>query len=250
MTHFRRSLKRLKFNSYNDYLSSSHWSDFKEKYRKSGRTMICAVCDRSPIQLHHHDYRNIGHESIWDVTPLCRVHHEEVHEWLKTNEKGLVGYTANAVTALRRRFFSANPPPLPIIPNRKKVKPSPEQLAESDPKLGDLCRELKKLSEEGRIKSSTIFHVLSTKKPSIIHRAIEKAMRRPIGVFNGKKIVELKVILPPAVFAELIDAKAKALISQKLFDTLRNCGNPERVSRIVKNALECDRLRKKHPKPR
>src|SRR5690348_9129199 len=97
---FQERLRSVGFSSYADYLKSDHWREFKVKYRASGASVWCAVCGGGGIQLHHHTYERLGCELPTDVTPLCRGHHEAVHEWLKVRGRG-VGHTAQAVSAIR-----------------------------------------------------------------------------------------------------------------------------------------------------
>jgi len=100
MSVFSDRLESLGFSSYSEYLSSDHWRLFKESYRKSDRPMKCAVCCAGKIQLHHHTYVRLGKEKLDDVTPLCRVHHEAVHGWLKDNRK-MVNATHLAIGFLK-----------------------------------------------------------------------------------------------------------------------------------------------------
>ncbi len=78
-----KKLNDLGFESYAQYLASDHWHDFKVRYKADGRSMHCAVCSSTPIQLHHHDYARLGSESLDDVTPLCRPCHYRTHKLLR-----------------------------------------------------------------------------------------------------------------------------------------------------------------------
>ncbi len=98
---FYDTLSSLGFDSYDAYLQSDHWQDFKRAYRKSRRPSRCAVCDSKRIELHHHTYVRLGVERLSDVTPLCREHHSAVHEWLKEC-KMPVERTPTAIAALRK----------------------------------------------------------------------------------------------------------------------------------------------------
>ena len=73
----------LGFKSYNDYLNSPHWKEFRRRYSLSSRPQSCLVCHSVQIELHHVHYTRVGHESLNDVMPLCRSHHNELHTWLK-----------------------------------------------------------------------------------------------------------------------------------------------------------------------
>lgn len=120
MSRFMNRLMELGFATYADYLASDHWREFKERYRSSGRSLLCAVCSCKPIQLHHHTYKRLGCEKLEDVTPLCRDHHNAVHDWLKANCHNFVDQTDRAIAFLRGE-------PLPA--KVKKNKPSKKQRA-------------------------------------------------------------------------------------------------------------------------
>ncbi len=98
---FSDRLQSFGYATYAEYLASERWAAFKESYRKSGRPMRCAVCFKGPIQLHHHDYRRVCEERIRDITPLCSLHHQEVHAKLKA-EGWPVVRTHQVVAELRR----------------------------------------------------------------------------------------------------------------------------------------------------
>ncbi len=100
MSRFADNLRRLGFATYGEYLASPHWLAFRERYRASGASMKCAVCGVGRIQLHHHTYERLGAESLEDVTPLCRPHHEAVHAWLKSSGKIFVKFTHVAIAEL------------------------------------------------------------------------------------------------------------------------------------------------------
>lgn len=118
MAEFSDKLAALGFSSYGEYLESSHWKEFKQRYRTSGASMRCRVCGAGRIQLHHHTYIRLGQEAIGDVTPLCREHHQAVHEWLKTSGRIFVEFTHEALAAL-----GANEPTRqPVRLGKKKLK--------------------------------------------------------------------------------------------------------------------------------
>lgn len=66
--------------SYFDYISSSHWNDLKDRYRKSKLIQCCVACGSvDNLHYHHKSYKRLGHERLSDIVPLCRAHHEAVH---------------------------------------------------------------------------------------------------------------------------------------------------------------------------
>lgn len=64
---------------YREYLKTSHWTNFKERYKRSGRPRYCVVCGRRRYELHHTTYERVGQESLDDVVALCRAHHLRAH---------------------------------------------------------------------------------------------------------------------------------------------------------------------------
>lgn len=102
-------LRSLGHATYEEYLASAQWQNFKVTYKRSGRSMVCAVCNARRIQLHHHTYVRLGCERIEDVTPLCRDHHIAVHEWIKQSGQNLVGNTQKAIIAIRGEFVPLQP---------------------------------------------------------------------------------------------------------------------------------------------
>jgi hypothetical protein len=98
----------LGFSSYCDYLNSGHWAAFKAKYRASKLPKVCAICRRPGIQLHHHDYSRLGKESLDDVTPLCHLHHERVHDVLNKARKS-VSETRWAIEIIKKDIQDRRP---------------------------------------------------------------------------------------------------------------------------------------------
>lgn len=135
---FQDRLNSLGFASYADYLASPHWLGFRREYKRSGSRMTCLVCDGSPIQLHHQTYVRIGRERFSDVVPLCRSHHEAVHEWLKTSGRAFVEYTHEAVAALG----GVCPMPIRTTKKPKKGKRPKQKSKDSAGKVKDLVAKL------------------------------------------------------------------------------------------------------------
>lgn len=100
---FRERLMALGFATYDAYLNGPHWKDIKKRWKESGRPMLCDVCNEGPIHLHHHNYSRLGQESLDDIDPLCRRHHEQVHEFLK-HHGPRVNRTAKAIAYLKSQL--------------------------------------------------------------------------------------------------------------------------------------------------
>ncbi len=89
------------YASYEDYLLSKRWRAFKRRYLKSKRGKTCLICGESKrLEFHHILYDRICRERFSDVILLCRPHHREVHERLRS--RGLpIRLTMIAVEELR-----------------------------------------------------------------------------------------------------------------------------------------------------
>lgn len=88
LTHndtWRTRGKNLK-TSYEEFLQSDHWKEVKKKALSRKKTYgKCQICGTDKnIDLHHTSYKWIGtkHE-LRNIIPLCRRHHNEVHEYAK-----------------------------------------------------------------------------------------------------------------------------------------------------------------------
>jgi hypothetical protein len=79
---FRAGLTVRGYASYADYLASKAWRQFHGWYRRSGLPQWCLICGATNFELHHWNYAHIGQEDPCDVVPLCRKHHQRVHEHL------------------------------------------------------------------------------------------------------------------------------------------------------------------------
>lgn len=86
------NIRRRKFSNdkYKEYLKSDEWAWKKSKWlkRKDFKTCKKKGCKIRHIELHHISYKRVGtiHEGK-DVIPLCRKHHQQVHDISK--ETGL-----------------------------------------------------------------------------------------------------------------------------------------------------------------
>jgi hypothetical protein len=55
------------------------------------------------VELHHTTYDRLGCEKLTDLVPLCREHHELVHQYLDARCLGKVEDTGRVVRALTRK---------------------------------------------------------------------------------------------------------------------------------------------------
>lgn len=73
-----------KVGDYAAYLKSDEWQAVRRKSLTRKRNHFCRICGRKMDDLHHVSYRSIGtvHE-LYDIIPLCRMHHEMIHAYAK-----------------------------------------------------------------------------------------------------------------------------------------------------------------------
>ena len=142
MSKFTDVLYGYGFKSYEEYLRSDHWSEFKKRYAASGRPMRCVVCRAKRIQLHHHTYERLGHERLSDVTPLCGEHHKNVHFILKIRG-WFVEHTAKAIEVIVAQLPRKKPQVKP-----KQTKPNHQKGKYREPLLS-LAAEFASLKKDG-----------------------------------------------------------------------------------------------------
>ena len=88
-----RQLRRFGYSSLSVYLLSEDWREVKERYRatvhltgedtgywKRGLPQTCVVCKDPNVDLHHRTYARLGEELLTDIAPLCRLHHDQLHD--------------------------------------------------------------------------------------------------------------------------------------------------------------------------
>lgn len=102
-TYFSQKITALGFSSYEEYLESEWWKTFRKKFFRSRVTKkYCLVCAGDgeynyTVELHHLTYDRLGAERLKDVIPLCREHHEQVHEILKREYNNDISCTERVV---------------------------------------------------------------------------------------------------------------------------------------------------------
>lgn len=77
---FHEQLRLRGYSSYDEYLASPEWTAFKAWYAKSKFPQHCIVCKSKQFELHHWRYEDIGQDELHDVIPLCRDHHQQIHQ--------------------------------------------------------------------------------------------------------------------------------------------------------------------------
>ena len=76
----KNGLQRCGLRSYRRYLLSDYWRATRERYRASRLPQGCWVCRAPNVDLHHRTYARLGNEKVSDLVPLCREHHDQLHE--------------------------------------------------------------------------------------------------------------------------------------------------------------------------
>ena len=73
--------------SYEEYLKSDHWLSVRKKAHGRKAYQKCKFCSCTKIDLHHTTYKWIFTKfELRAIIPLCREHHEEVHEYAKKHK--------------------------------------------------------------------------------------------------------------------------------------------------------------------
>lgn len=230
---FQDQLAALGFESYEAYLSSAGWYVFRDFYRRSGRSQRCQVCSTgSRIELHHRTYVRLGREELDDVIPACRDCHRAIHDWLKSSGREFVEYTHEAVEYLREKrakFLMRLGKPLTsvelqnqIAQDRKNAKrraakicqqiagnKKAEEIREWKKRFIDLHLKLRTLKIEGRLKLKEFNSAISTRNRREIEKIIEKAARRPVGIFRNQEFD-----LPPMTKKDRKKAEKSLRLSQ------------------------------------
>jgi hypothetical protein len=100
-TWFRRECNML-YNTYEEYLNSEWWASIKLKALKRNAYKRCQFCDSTDnIHLHHTSYKWINTpKELCVIVPLCKQHHQEVHEYAKLNKVSV----RIATNTLRRKY--------------------------------------------------------------------------------------------------------------------------------------------------
>ena len=103
---FSQKINSMGYSSYQEYLQSEHWQQFRKKYYRSKKTKkYCIICSTDEvynfnIELHHKTYTRLGSELLSDVVPVCREHHELIHDIIRDKYRGDVGCTVYVLAFL------------------------------------------------------------------------------------------------------------------------------------------------------
>ena len=78
----------LGFKSYEAYLASPHWKEFRVRYAKDeNQRHYCLHCKDVNYILHHITYERLGEELITDVMSLCPKCHDRLHFRIKETHR-------------------------------------------------------------------------------------------------------------------------------------------------------------------
>lgn len=71
--------KKLAELPYRQYLKTKYWAELRKVFRKTIGNK-CEVCNtKSPLNIHHFNYANIGKETFNDIVCLCETCHRHIH---------------------------------------------------------------------------------------------------------------------------------------------------------------------------
>ena len=81
--------KNTWYPAYSEYLRTEHWKNVKiamysKSLRDNGKALQCIIenCSKPHVVPHHMRYDRLGTEfEQYDIIPLCRHHHKEVHKY-------------------------------------------------------------------------------------------------------------------------------------------------------------------------
>jgi hypothetical protein len=67
--------------SYLAYINSPLWEERRRQYYRQHPRKCWACGSTSAVELHHVTYKNMGREEDGDLMPLCKIHHQAVHQY-------------------------------------------------------------------------------------------------------------------------------------------------------------------------
>ena len=68
-------------NSHLTNAKNAKNDEFYTQFIDIQKVKICAVCGYPAVELHHLVYANFGSERDKDLVPLCRLHHQGLHDF-------------------------------------------------------------------------------------------------------------------------------------------------------------------------
>lgn len=83
--------------------------NYKEKYRKHFNLAIddyvpCLICRNQAVDLHHIVRKSRGgSDHVSNLAPLCRKHHNEVHQY-KITEECIQGLNDDYIESIYKKF--------------------------------------------------------------------------------------------------------------------------------------------------
>lgn len=115
---FRKRLRDLGFETYDEYLRSPHWRAVRKAYWSGDQPKRCYCCGAAGKQLHHPDYACLGKETAANLVLVCDACHTELHRMV--SEDRLPLSSAHKDLAARNEYLQG-PEPRPQ-PSRKGKK--------------------------------------------------------------------------------------------------------------------------------
>lgn len=127
--------------TYDWYINSASWERRKVAYYAKHPKKCRACGSTEEIHLHHHTYTRLGKEHDNDLIPLCREHHDAVHELHRS-----AGFNGTLTAATRHVVGGPLHPRKRKRPGRRERSSHPKRGA--DPVNAGMDRILKARREE------------------------------------------------------------------------------------------------------
>ena len=100
-----KKLENAECQDYREYLESDHWQSFKKWTLTQEFYKTCLVCNSSyGINLHHFKYLHLVKNQALGVVPVCRKHHQQIHDIKKTEDISLRKATKKVVGSIGREM--------------------------------------------------------------------------------------------------------------------------------------------------
>lgn len=73
-------LRKIGYKNYADYIASEAWKELKQRYRASGRPIMCPCGATTDMHFHHVTYDRVGGDELLDdLQPMCKTCHVDAH---------------------------------------------------------------------------------------------------------------------------------------------------------------------------
>lgn len=89
--------------NYKKYLKTDCWEK-KKNTTKHWHGNKCRICRNKKIDIHHKTYKNLSQENVqFDLIPMCRFHHFQIHKYSKENNVSIYEATEKYIKLNSRK---------------------------------------------------------------------------------------------------------------------------------------------------